>query len=496
MVRTRPVLSAGFAWALLDAGELEASEIRLLDAESCLNGPAEKMVVSDMAQFRSLPASIATARAYHALAMGAVPATVKYARLALDLTPHDDPVRYMQATSLMGLTQYAGGDLVAAERSLTDFHANLNKMDEFNTLFGITFLLADIRIALGRLTEAESLYRQSLKLATDQGETPPPGTADLYRGLGELCVKHVDLVTAAHYLLTSQKLGELTTLADWMYRLCISQARLKEAQSDLDGALALLDEAARVHIRSPLPDIRPVAALKVRLWLKQGCLSEALGWVRQPGLAVDDEILYNREFEYISLARVLIAAGKTERQSPDLDEALRLLQRLLATAESGARTGSVIQILILQALAFQVQMNLEAAHASLKRALALAAPQSYIGAFMDEGPELAQLLEKPTPKRGQLLSAFEEKLLAALTQPLAQPQSEPRLTKSNLIEPLSERELEVLRLLRSELSGPQMARELIVSLNTLRTHTKSIFTKLGVNNRRAAVRRAAELHIF
>ncbi len=186
LIRTRPVLSVGYAWALLDGGELEASEARLQDAERWLDMPTDKMVVVDQEQFRSLPASIATARAYRSLALGNVPGAVKYARQALELTPEDDQVRYTQATSLLGLAQYTSGDLEAAERSLADFHANLRKTGEIPTLIGITFLLADIRVALGRLHEAESIYQQSIRLATGQGEPMPLGTADLYRGLGEL----------------------------------------------------------------------------------------------------------------------------------------------------------------------------------------------------------------------------------------------------------------------------------------------------------------------
>jgi LuxR family maltose regulon positive regulatory protein len=520
LIRTRPVLSVGYAWALLDGGELEASESRLQDAERWLDMPTDKtrpesfddaqdklrrgMVVVDKEQFRSLPASISTARAYRSLALGDVPGAVKYAQQALELTPEDDQARHNEATSLLGLAQYTSGNLEAAERSLADFHTNLRKAGEIPTQIGITFLLADIRVTLGRLHEAESIYQQSLHLATGQGETMPLGAADLYRGLAELYIERGDLEAAAQHLLTSQKLGEQTTLTDWPYRLCVSQARLKEAQGNLDGALALLDEAERVHIRNPLPDVRPVAALKARVWLKQGRLAEALGWAREQGLSVDDDLCYTREFEHITLARVLIAAGKSDH----LDEATRLLGRLLQAAETGGRLGSAIQILLLQALAFQAQDNVSQALASMERALTLAEPEGYVRIFVDEGEAMRLLIENQSRNRDHPLSGYADKLLAALTQPVAAPKSAtPALHQaqrgasvthqnSGMIEPLSERELEVLKLLRSELSGPEIARQLIVSLHTLRTHTNNIFKKLGVNNRRAAVRRAEELDLL
>ena len=174
------MLSVGYAWALLDAGELEASETRLQDAERLLKTPADKMVVVDKEQFRSCQLRSPPPRAYRSLALGNVPGAVKYAQQALKLTPEDDRVRYIQATSLLGLAQYTSGDLESAERSLADFLTNLRKTGEIQTPIGITFLLADIRMALGRLHEAESIYQQSLSLTTGQGEPMPLGTADLY----------------------------------------------------------------------------------------------------------------------------------------------------------------------------------------------------------------------------------------------------------------------------------------------------------------------------
>lgn len=496
LVQARPVLSVGYAWALLDGGELEASEVRLHDAECLLDTPTDKMVVVDKELFRSLPASIATARAYRSLALGNVPNTVKYAQRALELTPEDDWVRYIQATSLLGLAQYTSGDLPAAERSLANFHMNLRKSGEIQTLIGITFLLADIRAALGRLHEAESIYQQSIRIATNQGEPMPLGSADLYRGLAELYIERGDLETSAQHLQTSQILGVQVATTDWLHRLYVSQARLNEAQGDLDGALALLDEAERVYIRGPLPDVRPTAALKTQVWLKQGRLAEALGWAREQELSVDDEICYRREFEHITLARVLIAAGKSDRGAGSLDEAIQLLGRLLEAAETGGRLGSAIQILLLQALAFQAQDNLPHALAPLERALVLAEPEGYVRIFVDEGEEMQSLIKKQSRNRDHQLSGYIDKLLAAFSQPAAGPKSGIMHQKTNLLEPLSERELEVLKLLRSESSGPEIAQQLIVSLNTFRSHTKNIYKKLGVNNRRAAVRRAEDLDLF
>ncbi len=283
-----------------------------------------------------------------------------------------------------------------------------------------------------------------------------------------------------------------------------------KAQGDLDGALALLDEAQRLYIRSPLPDFCPISAMKARIWVAQGRLTKALEWVREQGLSPDDDLCYLREFEHITLARILIAQYQNDRVDGSIHAVMRFLDRLLHAAEEGSRMGSVIEILVLQALAHQAQGNITPALAPLERALTLAEPEGYVRIFVDEGEPIRLLildlrLRIEKRKRGQdhKLIGYTDKLLAAFAQPTADPQSTISNEKSKignqqsaLVEPLSERELEVLRLLRTDLNGPEIARELMVSLSTVRTHTQNIYAKLGVNNRRAAVRRAEELDLL
>jgi LuxR family maltose regulon positive regulatory protein len=184
----------------------------------------------------------------------------------------------------------------------------------------------------------------------------------------------------------------------------------------------------------------------------------------------------------------------------------------------GARSGSAIEIAMLQALARHAQGDAPAAIAALERALDLAEPEGYVRLFVDEGEPMRLLIadcrqrapqfralriENRANREGRSLIGYTARLLAAFVQPAAVPQSAIRQAEyapeywgprpqSAMIEPLSERELDVLRLLGTELSGPEIADRLGVSLNTLRTHTKNIYGKLGVNSRRAAVRRAEE----
>jgi LuxR family transcriptional regulator, maltose regulon positive regulatory protein len=228
--------------------------------------------------------------------------------------------------------------------------------------------------------------------------------------------------------------------------------------------------------------------LRARVRVAQGELGEALGWARERGLSVDDDLSYLREFEHITLARLLLARYAAERAERSVQEATRLLERLLRAAEEGQRTGSVIEILVLQALARQARSDIPAALASLQRALTLAEPEGYARIFVDEGPPVASLL-RAAAKQG-IAPSYVRRLLAAVNKT-----GDSTAASQGLTEPLSERELDVLRLLGTDLGGPDIARELVVSLNTVRTHTRNIYAKLGVNNRRAAVRRARELDL-
>ena len=143
-----------------------------------------------------------------------------------------------------------------------------------------------------------------------------------------------------------------------------------------------------------MPDLRPVAALKTRVWIRQGKLAEALAWIQERDLSFDDDLSYLHEFEYITLARVLIALYRNEREDRSIQEALELLERLLKAAEQGGRTGSVMEILVLQALAHEAQNNIPLGLVPLERAMALAEPEGYLRIFADEGTPMAQLLSE------------------------------------------------------------------------------------------------------
>ena len=499
LIRARPVLSNGYAGSILVRGKTEGVEARLQDAERWLDStaeapggvgrPASSMVVVDVDAFRRLPGSIAVHRAGQARLLGDVAGTIAHARRALDLVGEDDHLGRGAASALLGLAYWTNADLEAASGLYASSMARFEKAGYLSDAIGLALALADMRIAQGRLHDAMRTYERGLELATGQGALVLRGAADMHVGISEILRQRDDLAGAAQHLHRARDLGEENGLPQNPYRSRVAAAGIRQAEGDLEAALGLLAEAGRLYANDFSPDVRPIDALKARVWIVQGRLSEAMGWARESGLSAADDLIYVREFEHITLARLILAQGAHDRSDDRIGEAIDLLERLLAAADDGGRTGSVIEILVVQALARRARNDAPGAQASLERAVALAEPEGYVRVVADEGQAMAALLRQAAQQRDA--SSYLRRLLAATVTPASRAPVDQRL-----IESLSERELEVLRLLESDLDGPDIARELTVSLATVRTHTGNIYAKLGVNNRRAAVRRAAELGLL
>ena len=364
VLRCRPVLSNLYAGVLLQCGKIEGVEDRLRDAERWLvptdrGEPPETttaaMVVIDEDAFRNLPSMIPIHRAGLALALGDVAASVRHARRALDLVGADDLMGRGAAAALLGLAAWTNGDLEAAHRSYADGMASLQRAGYTTDTIGGVIALADIRIAQGRLREAMATYEQALRLATAPNAPTIRGAADMHVGTAELFRERNDLEGARQHLLRSQELGEHAGFPQNPYRWRVAMARIREAEGDLEGALDLLDEAERRYVSDFYPNVRPIAAFKARVWIAQGRAKDALGWARERGLDVSDDLSYLREFEHITLARLLIARYRADQDERIIRDADGLLARLLAAAVAGERAGSVIEILILQALAHEAK---------------------------------------------------------------------------------------------------------------------------------------------
>ncbi|MGF1497862.1 MAG: LuxR C-terminal-related transcriptional regulator [Elainellaceae cyanobacterium] len=513
LIRHRPVLSVAYALVLLNDGQLDAVEARLQDAERCLTADSQEtlaVIVTDDAQLRSLPASIANARAYRAAALRDVSSTVTYAQQALELLPEDEEYERGTTAALLGLAYWTGGKSEAGYCSFAEGLAIFKQMGLPQIAIGGTLILAQMSMAQGRLHRTIQICEQSLQLAKEQGHPVLPGTPELYLALSEAHYEQGDLAAAKQLWLSGETLSQQAALSGAKFLWSVVQARLTAAEGDLKTALDQLHQAEQLYYKAPMPvpNVRPIAAMRVRLWLSQNQLTEALDWVKESGLSVDDEPSYLREYEHLTLARVAMAQRYSERSSAQqrrdgtdevIHPVIQLLTRLLTAAEAQNRTGSVIKILVILALAREAEGDVVAAISSLERALNLAEPEGYVRIFAEHGTPMARLLQQALT-RG-ITPTYTQRLLTA-SEAWGQPSKaspHPPIYPSThplLIEPLSQRELEVLRLLTTELTGPEIARELVVALSTVRTHTKRIYSKLNVTNRRAAVKRAVELGLI
>jgi LuxR family maltose regulon positive regulatory protein len=405
----------------------------------------------------------------------------------LELAPLDDHLGRAGAAGFLGIVSWSEGDLDRAARFWAECRAGLLGQGHIADVQGTTIALSDILMTQGRLNEAARICEEALALAMDGGRPTVRGVADTHASLCTIHLERGELDAAREHLARSAELGEIFGLPQFPYRSRVAQARLEIAEGSLDSALLHLREAERRYVSDFFPQVRPIPAITARAAIRLGRLEEAGKWARDAGVNVDDAPNYLREYEHITLARLHLAQASAD--ASHAGGALTLLDRLQAAAEAGGRWGTVVEISILQAIAHRLLNNPPAALDAIRRALHLAAPETFSRPFVEEAESLSGLLKLVARRDGS--TAFLDILLGGAAAPSPVASRHP-----DLIEPLSEREIDVLRLLRSDLSGPDIARELAVSLNTMRTHTKNIFDKLGVNSRRAAVRRAEDMRLF
>ena len=492
-VRRSPVLSAFYAFMLLVSGNVDAVEPRLEDAERALaaipDGTAPPW--ADTEELRTLPATIAVYRAAVAQARGDGAGTAEHARRALELAGPGDHLARGSAAGFLGLAAWANGHVSDAletfAQAVAALHAAGNLVDELSS----TVVLADMWLVAGRPSTARRLYERALRLAEAHGEPVARATAELHVGLSEIDCQVGDLVSAKRHLEAAGVFVERGAMSESRYRWFVAMARVADIEGDPSGAISLLDQAELLYQPGFFPDVRPIAAMKARVWIAQGKLSEAADWARERRVSGTDDVSYLSEFDHLTLVRLVIAQHRADQDTATIDQAVGLLDRLFEAAQDSGRAGSLVEIRMLQALAHDLRGDRPRARETLGRALAQGPePDAYVRLFLDEGAAMMTLLRDAHDhgvagdRAGHLLSfgAAADAEASGSGQRPAPPSAFS----------LSDRELQVLRLLGTELSGPQIARELFVTPNTLRTHTKHIFTKLDVTNRRAAVRRARE----
>lgn len=387
------------------------------------------------------------------------------------------------------------GDIKAAGRVMAQLSNSKATVNNRFKLFIQIINQAEHYIFHGQLQQALLICQQFFQSSLEATlQPPPPIIAGVHLKLGELFYEQNQLDLALEHINQGFEIEQPFLGVHYQLAGYVSLAKIYQAQSDKDRALAVLNQAiARNQEINSLPEYDQAKAMMARLWLTQDNLAAAEAWAKEQSLDIDDEFSYLREFEYITLARLLFAHRQFEA-------ACQLLGRLLQKAEETDRLQSMIEILILQSLIHQAQNDGDQAIATIKRALMLAEPEGYIRLFVDEGGPMAALLlrsfeafQQQSEQASFATVDFLRKLLDILGVATAAPAKE---KWQPLVEPLTKRELEILQLVTAGLSNRQIAERLIISENTVKTHAHNIFGKLNVGSRVQAIVKAKELDLL
>lgn len=469
VVRSRPWLSVSYAWALMYAGQLDEVEPRLRDAEK----------VSDD---KDLEGYIAAIRAYVAASRGQVPQAIEFARQALACLPERDSMaRSFTAAILSSLYRFSG-DFVASVQAIAEAISISQAAGDSHMTILASCNLSGTLILQGQLRKAAATLQNVLEFADEcagHGARRLPFAGLAFTGLATVLREWNDLEAAERFAREGVRLSEQWGQAEVTMHGYVELAQVLQVRGDENGALDAIQKAMQIARDLSAWTITPLGSAEARLHLAQGDVAAASRWVEENDLSIEDEPDFQQMLNYLTLARVLIAQKR-------LREASHLLARLLKKAKSAGAMGYVIEILVLQAMAYQAQNAPDSALKCLKQALALAESEGYVRIFADEGAPMAALLRRAAA-RG-VAPEYAGQILAAI--------SPPHSDTARLVEPLSDRELQVLRLIAAGLSNQQIGDELVLAVGTVKKHTHNIYGKLGVRSRIQAVARAKELGIL
>jgi LuxR family maltose regulon positive regulatory protein len=493
-VRTQPTLCIMHAIMLVLTQQLEKASVRVQDAEHCL----EKEMPAQ--QQASLLSWITAFRGYQARLLGDYERGVPMSLQALELIPETEKMPFTRMLRLASLLTAASvylvdGDVThTTERQVSAAVTSARAAINFPALMKSLSNLARFQQLQGRLREASVTMEQATQLVLQ-----PAGLhtllhgADYYIIQGELLLEWNQLEQAEQHLAQGLAMVQAALIADaeMITRGYLALARLQQACGQHTRALQTLDAFAQMAQQRGFASslVARGAAVRAQLALAQGNLAAALHWAQTSGVSASGALSYPHEREYLTLARVCIAQGRAQPLSSFLPEVLALLERLLADAEPKERMGSVLEILLLRALAVQVQGQQEEALRTLGRVLTLAEPEGYVRLFLDEGAPMLILLRQAYTR--QITPGYVVTLLEAAGQ-----QGSPAPPRPHqMLDALTERECEVLRLLVDGASNREIAEQLVLSVNTVKKHVFNICSKLNVQSRAQAIAKTRKLQL-
>jgi ATP/maltotriose-dependent transcriptional regulator MalT len=498
LIISKPHLCILQAWDLFTGGQLDGADRSLQAAERMIDPGTEQGRVSSRmrdqlceADRMKLSGRVAAIRAFIASYSGDIPGTIRHARKALDFLPEQELPWRSAALIALGDAFAIQGEMAAAYEARSDALETSKATCDFYLLMIANLRLAETLRQQGKLQQVIDICEQQMQSADKSGISKTVVVGWLLAIWGEVLAEFNDLEKAVDLAKKGVELterGRDVAMIGWS-NLCL--VRVLFSRGDLTGAEEVIQKIERIAQEYDMPLWIPIqlSAWKARIWQEQGKLETVSQWVSEHGLDADEAPTYLHEMEYVVLARFLI----TQRR---LDEAIRLLQWLLPAAKLRGRNSRAIEILILQALAVQAKGDTAQAMTVLERALTLAEPEGFIRTFVDEGLPMARLLYEATSRR--IAPDYTRRLLTAftITEPEETDSAKTRSPGSELIDPLSEREIEVLQLVAEGFTNQEIASRLYLSLNTVKVHTRNIYSKLGVNNRTHAGAKGRSLGIL
>jgi LuxR family maltose regulon positive regulatory protein len=513
LVGARPRLLLGQAMLALVSGRVQAAEgpldraERALAATGAVDEPYEPSVGRAASLLANVPATLALERAFLAHLRGDAGRAIAFARRALAEIGEGEWMLDSLTHGHLAMAEWQRGRLAEAECALACSIARWRAAGErFLAVQGYQ-LLGLVQRAQGRLDAALGACQQALEVAAAPGRPALPAAGLAQVGLAEVAYQRGELDPALQHVTEGIVRCRQLTHTQWLATGLATLAWIRQAKGDRAGAPDAIEEARRVASGTGAASLlNPVPAQRARLLLAQGDVAAGAQWTKERGLHSDDQASYPKEWEYLVLVLVLLAQGRPDR-------ALGLLERLHALAVAQQRTGSRIEIQALQALALAGVGEQAAAVAALAEALTLACPQGYLRVFVDEGAPMGALLGRlvaaqrteqtaargiPLDYLGRLVRAFGQDTAHAAPPAAARvrPSTAAVPGLGRLVEPLSQRELEVLRLLAAGKPNQQIAEELVVALNTVKKHFTHILDKLGAANRTQAPARARQLGLL
>ncbi len=499
-VRSRPALCLAESLMQLHLGHLRSAEGLLEHAEHAVEAQGDREVLevpTDGGMVAEIPAAIALLRAEVAADRGDPERTADLARLALAQLAEQERGPQLWGRWLLVLADLMSGQMEKAELGFVQILADARTTIDPHPLTTSCHALGWVQQDRGRLGAALRTYRDGLCFATEGGRFLPFHAGEAHVGIAQVLYARNELDEALRHVTEGIDLTRQVV----EFRLpafgLVALAWIRQAMGDADRADEAIDEACHLLPASDVVTMfSPAQTERAALFLAQGRIAEAARWVRQRGLAAEDDISYPRERDYLVLARVLLYQSQPV-------QALRLLERLDILATAHGRVRSMIEIRALRSLALQAAGEHDDALNMLAGALALARPEGFVRLFADAGPSMAALLRS-------LIGARERGRSAARDGPATQHlhlvvrsfgpgghQAGPTTPAApGLIEPLTDRELEVLRLLAMGRRNRDIAQELVITLETVKKHVSHIFEKLGAANRTQAVAHARRLDLI